>query len=136
MVILFRFWLGFEYRMMRQHTGMKIIVQMEASWEAVLFGSDDELCSRLNKNDLIRIKQTTLTCHILVSKTIHFRMIWYKIILVLLNNGFRIITNKIRVFHTITFISTLDIRHVILFRMLPQPNEPIQTRSSNCNRKV
>ena len=58
------------------HTGMRIIVQMEASWEAVLFGSEDELCSRLNKNDLIRIKQTTLTCHILVSETIHFRMIW------------------------------------------------------------
>ena len=24
------------------HTGMKIIVQMEASWEAVLFGSEDK----------------------------------------------------------------------------------------------
>ena len=35
----------------RLHTGMKIIVQMEASWEAVLFGSEDELCSRLNKNE-------------------------------------------------------------------------------------
>ena len=72
-------------RYKKAHTGMKIIVQMEASWEAVLFGSEDELCSRLNKNDLIRIKQTcdyvsplvtpTVWVWAVLTRTLHFAVL-------------------------------------------------------------
>ena len=57
------------------HTGMKIIVQMEASWEAVLFGSEDDLCCRLNKNNLIRIYQIILKWMVSLTKIWHVRVV-------------------------------------------------------------
>ena len=48
-------------------------LEMEASWEAVLFTSEDELCSCLDKNNIIRIHQIILKWMISLIKIWHVR---------------------------------------------------------------
>ena len=44
--------------------------------EGGLLINEDYLCSWLDENDIVRIKQTPLTCQISICEVIHFRRIW------------------------------------------------------------